>query len=106
MCSRSPSRSPAGCRVRRRGARATPTRRDGGADRGPVDSAAGHHAGGARARRGDSRGRAGVTALPILVPRVAVRGAVLADVPQLELLMAPYVATGDLLPRSNYDLCR
>jgi len=47
-----------------------------------------------------------VTALPVLVPRVAVRGAVLADVPQLELLMAPYVATGDLLPRSNYDLCR
>jgi len=27
-------------------------------------------------------------------------------VPQLEALMAPYVATGDLLPRSNYDLCR
>jgi len=31
---------------------------------------------------------------------------VLADVPALERLMAPYVATGDLLPRSNYDLCR
>jgi len=31
---------------------------------------------------------------------------VLSDVPQLEALMAPYVATGDLLPRSNYDLCR
>jgi N-acetylglutamate synthase-like GNAT family acetyltransferase len=30
----------------------------------------------------------------------------LADVPQLEALMAPYIATGDLLPRSNYDLCR
>ena len=30
----------------------------------------------------------------------------LADVPSLEALMAPYVATGDLLPRSNYDLCR
>jgi len=37
---------------------------------------------------------------------VVLRGAVLADVPQLEVLMAPYVATGDLLPRSNYDLCR
>jgi len=37
---------------------------------------------------------------------VVLRGAVLADVPQLEALMAPYVATGDLLPRSNYDLCR
>jgi N-acetylglutamate synthase-like GNAT family acetyltransferase len=42
------------------------------------------------------------------VPRLAasVRGATLADVPALEALMAPYVATGDLLPRSNYDLCR
>lgn len=37
---------------------------------------------------------------------VALRGATLADVPQLERLMAPYVANGDLLPRSNYDLCR
>jgi amino-acid N-acetyltransferase len=24
----------------------------------------------------------------------------------METLMAPFVATGDLLPRSNYDLCR
>jgi amino-acid N-acetyltransferase len=40
------------------------------------------------------------------LPGVALRGAVLADVPQLEALMAPYVQTGDLLPRSNYDLCR
>ncbi len=39
-----------------------------------------------------------------LLPRV--RGARLSDVPQLEALMAPYVATGDLLPRGNYDLCR
>jgi len=37
---------------------------------------------------------------------VEIRAATLADVPQLETLMAPYVATGDLLPRSNYDLCR
>jgi amino-acid N-acetyltransferase len=35
-----------------------------------------------------------------------VRPAALADVPPLETLIAPYVATGDLLPRSNYDLCR
>jgi amino-acid N-acetyltransferase len=41
---------------------------------------------------------------PARVP--VVRPAALADVPQLETLIAPYVATGDLLPRSNYDLCR
>jgi amino-acid N-acetyltransferase len=35
-----------------------------------------------------------------------VRPARLADVPALEVLQAPYVATGDLLPRSEYDLCR
>ena len=40
------------------------------------------------------------------LPGVLLRGAVLADVPALEQLMAPYVQTGDLLPRSNYDLCR
>jgi amino-acid N-acetyltransferase len=49
-------------------------------------------------------GAAGAVRAPL--PAAAVRGAVLADVPQLEALMAPYVATGDLLPRSNYDLCR
>jgi len=51
-----------------------------------------------------------VSALPLAVVREAaapaVRPAMLADVPALERLMAPYVATGDLLPRSNYDLCR
>jgi N-acetylglutamate synthase-like GNAT family acetyltransferase len=47
-----------------------------------------------------------VSALPLPLPGIAVRDAVLADVPALERLMAPYVATGDLLPRSNYDLCR
>jgi amino-acid N-acetyltransferase len=41
---------------------------------------------------------------PVRAP--VVRPAALADVPQLETLIAPYVATGDLLPRSNYDLCR
>ena len=40
------------------------------------------------------------------LPGVVVRGAVLGDVPALEALMAPYIATGDLLPRSNYDVCR
>ena len=41
-------------------------------------------------------------------PRTAVtlRPGRLGDVPELEALLAPYVATGDLLPRSNYDLCR
>ncbi len=43
-------------------------------------------------------------ARPVAVP--VVRPASLADVPALERLMAPYVATGDLLPRGNYDLCR
>lgn len=49
-----------------------------------------------------------MSALPIVAPLPAavLRGAVLADVPALERLMAPYVETGDLLPRSNYDLCR
>ena len=49
-----------------------------------------------------------MSALPIVTPLPAavLRGAVLADVPALERLMAPYVETGDLLPRSNYDLCR
>ena len=35
-----------------------------------------------------------------------LRPATLADVTAMEMLMAPFVATGDLLPRSNYDLCR
>jgi amino-acid N-acetyltransferase len=35
-----------------------------------------------------------------------IRAAALADVAGMEVLMAPFVATGDLLPRSNYDLCR
>jgi len=55
-----------------------------------------------------------MSALPIYGERgagsgslpVALRGAALADVPQLESLMAPFIATGDLLPRSNYDVCR
>ena len=41
---------------------------------------------------------------PCSVP--VVRAATLADVAALEALMTPFVATGDLLPRSTYDLCR
>lgn len=37
---------------------------------------------------------------------IRLRPAILADVAAMETLMAPFVATGDLLPRSNYDLCR
>ncbi|MEX2155611.1 MAG: N-acetyltransferase [Gemmatimonadales bacterium] len=44
--------------------------------------------------------------LRALEPRAALRPATLADVAGMETLMAPFVATGDLLPRSNYDLCR
>jgi amino-acid N-acetyltransferase len=49
-----------------------------------------------------------VSAVTVHAPRTAVtlRPGRLGDVPALEVLMAPYVATGDLLPRSNYDLCR
>lgn len=48
-----------------------------------------------------------LTALQPQAPGTPIaRSAVLADVPRLEALMAPFVATGDLLPRSNYDLCR
>ena len=35
-----------------------------------------------------------------------IRPAVLGDVPELEALVAPWVASGDLLPRSRYDFCR
>ena len=59
--------------------------------------------------KGEGRGslRASASTSPLsLLPGVVVRAAVLSDVAQLEALMAPYVATGDLLPRSNYDLCR
>ena len=41
-----------------------------------------------------------------VAPAPVVRAAVLADVARMEKLMTPFVATGDLLPRSNYDLCR
>jgi N-acetylglutamate synthase-like GNAT family acetyltransferase len=37
---------------------------------------------------------------------ITLRPAGLSDVAAMEELMAPFVATGDLLPRSNYDLCR
>ena len=41
-----------------------------------------------------------------VAPAPVIRAAVLADVARMEALMAPFVASGDLLPRSNYDLCR
>jgi len=50
--------------------------------------------------------RATLRVLPRVTPGASVRAATLSDVPQLEALMAPFVATGDLLPRSAYDLCR
>jgi N-acetylglutamate synthase-like GNAT family acetyltransferase len=39
-------------------------------------------------------------------PQTTLRPATLGDVAAMEVLMAPFVASGDLLPRSNYDLCR
>ena len=50
--------------------------------------------------RPPERGSGRTAVLPV------VRAATLSDVAQMETLMAPFVATGDLLPRSNYDLCR
>ena len=47
-----------------------------------------------------------VSTLAAVAPAPVVRAAVLADVARMEALMAPFVATGDLLPRTNYDLCR
>jgi len=44
--------------------------------------------------------------LATVAPAPVVRAAVLADVARMEALMAPFVSTGDLLPRTNYDLCR
>ena len=50
----------------------------------------------------------GVSVKPRRAPRpeTTLRPATLADVAEMEKLMAPFVATGDLLPRSNYDVCR
>jgi N-acetylglutamate synthase-like GNAT family acetyltransferase len=44
--------------------------------------------------------------VPLPSPEATLRPATLADVAEMEKLMAPFVASGDLLPRSNYDLCR
>src|SRR5207302_2877852 len=98
---------------RRGGAGAGAVGGHGGAAGDSPASAARDHGAGAGARSRDSRGDPGVSALPIFGEQgagspalygVALREAVLADVTQLEALMAPYVQTGDLLPRSNYDL--
>ena len=40
------------------------------------------------------------------LPEFMVRQASLADIAGLQALIAPFVATGDLLPRSEYDLSR
>src|SRR5204863_8783534 len=114
------------------GERSGTTSRDGGGGRPAAHAAARHLARGAGARNDHPRGDSGVSALPIFgeqgagsgtlrrgpevrlgtegtaprSPLPQVRPAALTDVPALESLMAPYVATGDLLPRSNYDLCR
>src|SRR2546422_3383639 len=68
----------------------------------------GERGAGSGSHRSKSEGRFGTegTAPRSLLAEGVVRGAVLADVPALEALQAPYVATGDLLPRNNYDLCR
>src|SRR5438105_13459422 len=84
-------------------------RPDGHSDR----SAAQHQPRGPGARHRDSRGGACVTSLSLNArplpgpqPEPALRPAVLLDVAGMEELMAPFVTSGDLLPRSNYDLCR
>jgi N-acetylglutamate synthase-like GNAT family acetyltransferase len=41
-----------------------------------------------------------------LEPAAVTRPAQLGDVPGLQVLMAPFVETGDLLPRNEYDLSR
>src|SRR6266853_317981 len=96
--------------VRRPGARSLPAGRDRGSESPAAHPAAHCDAGAARARNLHPRGSARVSAVSLHVvrpaPQPAVRPATLTDVPQLETLMAPYVATGDLLPRNNYDLCR
>lgn len=55
-------------------------------------------------RAGNSRAGREQTSPLSLLP--AIRPARLADVPALEALVAPWVASGDLLPRSRYDFCR
>ena len=51
-------------------------------------------------------GRGAREAPHAFAPPGAIRTANLGDVPALETLVAPWVASGDLLPRSRYDLCR
>src|SRR5437016_9470684 len=96
---------------RRRRARASPPGADSRADGDSYRSAAHDHGRGARARCHHPRRGVRVTGLSIKPrrapqPEATLRPATLADVAAMETLMAPFVATGDLLPRSNYDLCR
>ena len=57
--------------------------------------------------RGAGSGERFASMVPLPAPGSRLpRAASLSDVPGLEALMAPFVATGDLLPRSSYDLSR
>lgn len=47
-----------------------------------------------------------MTALPLQRPAILTRPARPADVPQMVRLMEPFIATGDLLPRTPDDLRR
>src|SRR5207245_11033269 len=99
------------CRAVRDGRpRAGAAHRHRGTERAAPGAAARHLGRRHRPRRRDPRRGAGVSVLPLRAlraePAALIRAARLADVPELEALMAPFVATGDLLPRSRYDLCR
>src|SRR5437764_2818137 len=98
---------------RRGGARAASARAHRRAHRDSDRSAAQHQPRRSGARHRDPRGDACVTSLslnarplPEPQPEPTLRPAVLLDVAGMEELMAPFVTSGDLLPRSNYDLCR
>src|SRR5207245_3223667 len=99
------------CRAVRDGrSRAGAAHRHRGTERAAPGAAARHLGRRHRPRRRDPGRGAGVSVLPLRAlraePAALIRAARLADVPELEALMAPFVATGDLLPRSRYDLCR
>ncbi|HXV86374.1 MAG TPA: GNAT family N-acetyltransferase [Gemmatimonadales bacterium] len=47
-----------------------------------------------------------MTALPLPSPRLTARAAQTIDVPAMVAIMDPYIATGDLLPRTAEDLRR
>src|SRR5207302_7723566 len=100
----------AGGAAGRGGARAGAANRDRGTHRAAAAAAARRVGRGSRSGRGGAGRGVGVSAMPLraarLAPAVDVRPAVLADVAGLAGLMEPFVASGDLLPRSAYDLSR